>query len=213
MPSTIIGALIGAFGGNTQTKTSTTTPTFNPAQTSLQTSLASTLEGDLQNGVNTTPMMTAGTDAINKSYAGADAQITQADAARGFGESGAVGSGAQQVALARAGAVGGLQANLDQYALQQDQNILGDAENFSFADPGSTGTTVTQNGSTLSNTLAGAYGGFSDMLNSLSGSAGSGSSDSSSLGSDVPGLGSSIWANGTGPTPGTGGSVGLNTGG
>lgn len=182
--------------------------------------LGSTLENDLTNGVDTTPMMTAGTDAINKSYSGADAQITQADAARGFGQSGAVGSGAQQVALARAGAVGGLQANLDQYALQQDQNILSDAAGFSFADPGNTqtGKTVTQNGSTLSNILAGAYGGFSadggfsGMLNSLSGSAGSGSSDSdsSSLGSDVPGLGSSIWANGTGPTPGTGGSVGLN---
>jgi hypothetical protein len=146
----------------------------------VQNTLASTLESDLTNGVNTTPMMTSGANTINESYAGANAQIAQADAARGFGESGVVGSAEQQSALAEAGAKGSLQSNLDEYALQQDQNILGDAEIFGFASPGKT-TSSTAAGSATAGGLAAGLTGLSSGQNSLLaalGSSGSGGSSS-----------------------------------
>ena len=189
---------MGAFGNSTAARTSTenntssSTPTFTGAQSQVQSTLGSTLENELANGPNLTPELTQGTDQINKTYQGAGDQITQQEAARGFGQSGAVGSGLQSVALARAGAIGGLQNNLDVMAQQQQNTITGQAENFGFASPGKNSTSDTTKvaaGSGLAGGLQGAVSGytqqansFSSLLNALS----SGGSASPGGGGNVP---------------------------
>ncbi len=208
--TSLIGSLIGAFGNTTAARTSTSsstyTPTFTPAQSSLQDSVGSALESRLQNGVDLTPELTAGTDQINKSYQGASDTLTQQLAARGFGKSGAVGSGLQSIALAKAGAEGSLQNQLDVEQQKEQDTTLSDAEQFGFASPGNTQTgTKVGAGSSLAGGLAGGFAGYLSGLSGLN-SLGGGSGGDSGLGDDVPGLGSSIWKNGT-SSPASGGTL------
>lgn len=69
-----------------------------------------------------------GVDAINKGYQGAGDNLTKQLAARGFGESGGVGSGLQDLAVAKAGDVGN-EANTVEQMYQKE------AQGFGFANP------------------------------------------------------------------------------
>jgi hypothetical protein len=117
-------------------------PVFNPTQTAVQTAAGNKLTSELNGGIDTTPMATAGTNAINQTYKGIGDRLQQSLGARGFGNSGASGTAALQTEVGRAGAVGDLQSNLQSYALQQQQNALQQATQFGFAAPGTSGTST-----------------------------------------------------------------------
>lgn len=149
---TALGGLLGGLGSTKAANTSTTAnnfsssgtsaPSFTPGQTALQGTLGSALNNEITNGPNLTPLMTSGTNAINQTYKGIGDRLNESLSSRGFGNSGASGSAALQTELGRAGAVGDLQSNLEGYALQQQQQALGQALGYSFAAP-----TMTTSGS------------------------------------------------------------------
>ena len=142
-----LGSLLGGLSNTTAARTGTgsnlygssgsTTPTFNPMQTGVQAATGIALENEVANGPNITPLATSGTNNINQTYQSIGDRLQQSLASRGFGNSGASGSAALQTELGRSGAVGGLQSNLEGFAMQQQQNALGQATGFGFAAPGS----------------------------------------------------------------------------
>jgi hypothetical protein len=152
-----LGALLGGLS-NTQaartgkqsqtnsyssTNTGTSTPTYTAPQTGLQGDLASTLTKKLAGGPDVTPYAVAGTDAINKTYKGIGDRLMQSLAARGFGNSGLTGTAALQTELGRAGAIGGLQGQLNEQALQQQNDTIEQALRAAYANPGTTSTSST----------------------------------------------------------------------
>lgn len=159
LATTLLGGVAGGLSNTTAARTSTSnqtygtsnsgssTPTFNPMQTGLQGTILQNLNKTLNGGVDTTPMATAGTDAINKTYKSIGDRLNESLSARGFGNSGASGTAALQTELGRAGAIGDLQSQLQTYALQQQQDALGKALQFAFAAPGSTYTGSTSGNS------------------------------------------------------------------
>jgi hypothetical protein len=200
--TSLIGALIGAFGNSkaarTSTSSSTTTPTFDPLQTNVQGVLGNTLLDRLENGVNVTPLRTAGVDQINKTYQGVGDQLTSQLASRGFGKSGEVGEGLQSTALARAGAVGSLENSLDNYQIQEQDKTLADAQQFGFSDPGTSSTgSATGAGSALAGGLTGGFAGYLSQLDGLQAAGAFGSSGSSGN----FGLGGGLAGPGTTPAP------------
>jgi hypothetical protein len=84
---------------------------------------------------NETPQYEAGVDTINKAYQGAGDNLTSQLAARGFGKSGAEGSGLQSIDVAKAGAIG----NEENTVENQFEN---QAEGFGFASPGKSTVSV-----------------------------------------------------------------------
>jgi hypothetical protein len=82
-----------------------------------------------------TPQYTSGVSAINEAYKGAGDNLTSQLASRGFGKSGAVGTGLQQLGVSEAGAKS-----------QEENTVEGQFENeaqgFGFASPGQTKVTV-----------------------------------------------------------------------
>ena len=167
-----LGALAGAAGNTTAARTSTSsstsTPTYSADQSGLQSTVASTLQDRLKNGVDLTPLRTAGTDQINKSYAGVGDRLTSALAARGFGSSGTVGTGLRSVELAKAGDEGSLENRLENYSLGEQDKTLGLATGFGFENPGhdTSGTNVGA-GSSLAGGLGAAFNSLTGFQNAL----------------------------------------------
>lgn len=178
-----LGGLLGGLANTKAANTSTTSntgstsssgasnPTFTGGQTAMQGSLGTALSNEIQNGPNITPLATSGTNSINQTYQGIGDRLQQSLSSRGFGNSGASGSAALQTNLGRAGAVGDLQSNLQGYALQQQQNAMGQALGYSFAAPGSTfsnGSTGSSYGTSVGphSVGAGVVGGIATGLNS-----------------------------------------------
>lgn len=131
----LAGFLGNTAGARTGTSASTTTPTYTPAQTGVQNAYGA----DIQEGLTSpqeTPQYTAGADAINKAYVGAGDNLTSSLAARGFGKSGAVGTGIQGIDEAEAGAKGSEVNTVE----NQFEN---EAQGFGFASPGSDKSSVT----------------------------------------------------------------------
>lgn len=159
-----LGSLLGGLNNTTAARTGTgssmygssgsTTPTFSPIQSGVQAATGNALENEVANGPNITPLATSGTNSINQTYNSIGDRLQQSLSSRGFGNSGASGTASLETNLGRAGAVGGLQSNLEGYALQQQQTALGQATGFGFAAPGSsygssgsTASTYTEPGS------------------------------------------------------------------
>jgi hypothetical protein len=96
-----------------------------------------------------TPQYASGVNNINQTYKGAADTLTQQLAARGFGSSGVEGSGLENIALSRAGAIGSLTDSLQ-------SQFEGMAQQFGFANP-----TKTTSGSNVGagSQVAGALGG------------------------------------------------------
>ena len=175
--SNTTGARTGYNTGATSTSGSST-PTFSPLQSALQGSTAGALQNYITRGPNLTPALTAGTENINETYKGIGDRLQQSLASRGFGNSGASGTAALQTETGRAGAVGGLQSQLQQAAMQQQLQALGQASSFGFAAPGSTNTgssstagSFTNPGSAAAGTLS---GGLTSILSQLNAAAAAG---------------------------------------
>lgn len=147
--------------------------------------MQSELGSDISTGLNNptaTPQYAAGVNNINQTYAGANNSLTQQLAARGFGSSGVEGSGLENIALSRAGAIGSLTSNL------QNQ-FMGMAQQFGFANPTQTKTTSsTAAGSSAAAGLGAAAQAGAGLTNQLAASYG-GSSNSSIYGGTLPSLG------------------------
>lgn len=153
--SSLLGGLSNTTGSRTGTSAGTTTgtntgsstPVFSALQGQVQGAAGNALMNEATNGINITPAETAGTGQINQTYKGIGDRLQESLSQRGFGNSGASGTAALQTELGRAGAVGGLQSNLQSYALSQQQAALQAASGFGFAAPGQT-TSGTTSGST-----------------------------------------------------------------
>jgi hypothetical protein len=128
---------LAGFLGNTsgaRTGTSVSSPTYTPAQTAVQDELGSNIEEGLTNPQET-PQYESGVSSINEAYKGAGDNLTSQLAARGFGDSGGVGTGLQQLAVSKAGAVGQEENTVENQFENQ-------AEGFGFASPGKSTVTV-----------------------------------------------------------------------
>lgn len=131
----LAGFLGNTPGARTGTSASTTTPTYTPEQTAVQNEYGSNIQEGLANPQET-PQYESGVSAINEAYKGAGDNLTSSLAARGFGKSGAVGTGLQGIDVAKAGAIG----NEENTVEGQFEN---EAQGFGFASPGSDKSTVT----------------------------------------------------------------------
>jgi hypothetical protein len=110
------------------------TPTYTPEQTDVQNAYGADIEEGLTHP-GETPEYEAGASNINEAYKGAGDNLTSSLAARGFGKSGAVGTGLQGIDVAEAGAKG------------QEENTVANqfesqAEGFGFASPGKSTVSV-----------------------------------------------------------------------
>lgn len=157
---------LAGYLGNTsgsRTSTSTSTNTYTPEQTAVQNEYGQQIEEGLAHP-NETAAYTSGVDAINKSYSGAADNLTSQLAARGFGKSGAVGSGLQSIDVAKAGAVGN-ESNI------VEQQYMNDAQGFGFANPGKDTTSVSS-GSAAAGGLGATLASLQSSLNAAGSSGG-----------------------------------------
>jgi hypothetical protein len=160
----------------------TSSNTYTAPQQALQGQALGTISSNLQNGINLAPLETSGANSINQTYNSIGQNLNQTLASRGFGQSGAVGEGALQTQLGRAGAIGSMTSNLQGYAIQQQQSQLQDALQGAFTPTGSSNTgyssTLGQNitdgstnsaytlpGSATAGALSGGVGGLLSSLN------------------------------------------------
>lgn len=121
---------LAGYLGNTpgaRTGTSVTADTYSPTQTAVQDEYGADLEEGLTNPQET-PQYEAGANTINESYAGAADSLTSQAAARGFGKSGTVGTGLQQIDVSKANA-------LDSEENTVENQFENQAEGFGFANP------------------------------------------------------------------------------
>ena len=177
----LLGGLSNTNGARTGTQSSTgttsntgtSTPTFSGLQQGLQSTAANALTSRINGNINTTPMATAGTEAINQTYKGIGDSLQQSLASRGFGNSGASGTAALQTEVGRAGAVGNLQNQLQSTALQQQQQAIQTAAGMAYASPGvsTSGTSAFGNSGSYTNPGSMAAGTLSGGLTSLLGGA------------------------------------------
>lgn len=182
--TTALGGLFGGLGATqaartgtqsgTSSSTGSSTPQFNPLQTGMQGTISTALNKYLTSGPDTTPMMTAGTDAINKTYKGIGDRLQESLSARGFGNSGPSGTAALQTELGRAGDIGSLSSNLQSWAAQNQLQALGLGNQFAFAAPGYSTTSsgsssgvYTLPGSAAASALGGALTAFNGANNMI----------------------------------------------
>jgi hypothetical protein len=162
-----VGSLIaGALGGKSKTTntTSTSTPTYTAQQTSLQNTLGASIQDKLNNPANLDPLKTNAIEGVNRSYAGLQDRLQSSLAARGFGSSGKVVTGAKNLEIARAGDIGGLESKFAGLQLDQENHMFDLASRFAFANPGST-TNGTQ--TTPGNMLGAGIGSGVESISSL----------------------------------------------
>jgi hypothetical protein len=167
----------GSQAGQTGTSSAgSTSNTYTAPQQSLQNQALGTISNNLTNGINLTPLETSGANTINQQYNSIGQNLNQTLAARGFGQSGAVGEGALQTQLGRAGAIGSMTSNLQGYAIQQQQAQLQDALTGAFTPTGTTGSSTSNTSSLLNqlNNTSGATSGSSTLPGSATAGALSG---------------------------------------
>ncbi len=139
-----VSAIAGLFGS--PTKTTTTTPTFSAGQNAVQSDVAGTLENEMNNPVNLQPLQTAAASQVDQQYNDANTSLTASLAAKGFGNSGKLVTNTKNLAIAQAGAQGSLASQFAGMQIDQNNNVLNQAEKFGFADPGSTQVTNSSGG-------------------------------------------------------------------
>jgi hypothetical protein len=134
-----ISAIAGLFGKKQQTVQQ---PTYTPEQQQLQSAVSGKLQDRLNNPADLTPLKTAAASNINKDFDSAQTSLEQRLAARGFGNSGKLVTNSKNLAVAKAGAQGGLESQFAALGLDQENKTLDMAGNFGFRAPGSTSTTT-----------------------------------------------------------------------
>ncbi len=187
--SGIIGGIAGLFG-TPKTSTTTTTPTFSTAQNAVQSDVSGTLQNEMNNPANLQPLQTAAASQVDQQYKDANTSLTASLAAKGFGNSGKLVTNTKNLEIARAGAQGSLASQFAGMQIDQNNNVLNQAEKFGFADPGSTSTTVGTTGGGVGGAVDGVAGslgtaGMMYTLNHLM--SGGGSSGGGVPGGYVPG--------------------------
>ncbi len=131
------------------------------------------------------PIRNAGLQNINTTYAGVPGQVTRQMASRGYGSSGAMGSGMFNTNLARANSVAGMEGQLANMGQQQSQfgaslgnqllntgrGSMSDAFGSNYSTGRTLGTTTTPNNATAAGLLAGgsALGNLAQLFGALSG--------------------------------------------
>ena len=172
--SGIIGGIAGLFG-TPKTSTTTTTPTFSTAQNAVQSDVSGTLQNEMNNPANLQPLQTAAASQVDQQYKDANTSLTASLAAKGFGNSGKLVTNTKNLAIAQAGAQGSLASQFAGMQIDQNNNVLNQAEKFGFADPGSTSVTNGTTGGGVGGAVDGAAGTASMMytLNHLMGGGGS----------------------------------------
>jgi hypothetical protein len=140
--------------GTKQTTTSSSTPTFTGAQSGLQDLLSKALGTSISNGGMTDNLKTeqaGATGAVNNQYEGLSQRLQTSLSGRGFGTSGKVVTGQENLDVARANDIGGLQSQFAGLAQQNQQQSMQQALGFSFAAPGenSTSTKTTSGAGTV----------------------------------------------------------------
>jgi hypothetical protein len=126
------------------------------------------------------PMRKAGLQQINQAYSSVPGQVTQQMARRGYGSSGAMGDEMYRTGLARAGAVSGLEGQLADRGIQQQQFGASLSDQLMQAlrgtDSSTSGTTSmtsktsgtqVQPGPSIFSSLMGGIAGLSGMLMGL----------------------------------------------
>jgi len=187
--SSILGSFLSGQPKTTTTN-STTTPTFTPTGAAVNgqlQNLSSQLLNDPAAGTQATNLN--GIDAINQQYAQMPDQVSQQLAARGFGQSGKLGTAMYNVANAKATAQSGWQSQMAQLisSRQMQGASLGDQ------------LLQLNRGTTSNSTTTGPNTSLADMFGSI-GNAFGNASQISSLGGLAQLMG---YGSGSGPTQST----------
>jgi hypothetical protein len=132
------GSIAGSLLGKKSSNTTTNTPIYTPGQTSMQGTVADTLNTRLKKGGAGyfAPAKTAAISQNNDAFTGLQDSMQRSLVGRGFGSSGKVGLNTERIGIARAGQIGGIDANYDEKAAGYDQNTLQQALQFAFAGAG-----------------------------------------------------------------------------
>ncbi len=166
-----IGGVASIFGSfmsgqpKTTTSSSTTTPTFNQtgnvANAGLS-SLSDQLLTDPAAGTEATNLQ--GIDSINSQYAQMPGQVSQQLAARGFGQSGKLGTAMYNVAGAKAATQAGWNSSMAQLVSNRQMQGAGLAEDLLNANRGtSTNSTTTGPDTSLAAGAMSAGNGLSNL--------------------------------------------------
>jgi hypothetical protein len=130
----------------TSKTTTTNAPSYTSSQTGLQDQLAQYLKTNLASGSSSLldPMKVGAIGTVNKNYAGLSDRLNSSLSGRGFGNSGKLVLGNQELEQSRQGDLGGLESQFAGLALNQDNFTAGQAMQFGFANPTTTSTTQQQ---------------------------------------------------------------------
>ena len=122
------------------TSNSTSTPGYMASQTGLQDALAQYLQTNLTSGSTSqlNPMKVGAVGTINQNYKSLSDRLTANLAGRGFGNSGKLVLGQQDLETARQSDLGGLESSFAQLQLNQDNLTAAQAMQFGFANPSTT---------------------------------------------------------------------------
>ena len=168
-----LGGVLAGIGSQMPTNTTssgtqTSSNSFTPAQTGLQSSLMAALNSLM--GGSASPaiqsVQTQSADQINSEYSSMGDRMNRFLAARGFGQSGQVGSTALKTELGRQSSLAGNTATYGQMGMNEMNTALSDSLTAAFASPSTTTTnsgTQTNSGNLLGGAMAGAGGGLSGM--------------------------------------------------
>lgn len=154
------------------------------------------------------PIRNAGLQQINQAYSGVPGQVAQQMASRGYGSSGKMGDAMYKTNLARAGSVSGLEGQLANMGIQQQQygaslaeQLLNSLKGTSNTTTGTTYGTSNQQGTSSGSQTQPGPSIFSSMLGL----------GSTLLG--IPGLGNLFGGGGSAPSSGYApGSIGMGWG-
>lgn len=141
-------ALASIAGGVTSSalssrkRTATNAPVYTPGQEYLQGKTGDILSHRLDNPTSQVePLKTSAFHGVNKTYNGLHERLNETLASRGLEKSGQAVSGAREIEVERAGALGGLETKFAGLELDQQNRLLEQALRFAFAQPGSAVTT------------------------------------------------------------------------
>lgn len=137
LPLIMAGTSIAGAGLSNRSKTVTNTPTYSAGQTDLQGDVLGTLSKRLASPVNLSPLKTAATGKINRTYNGLEDRLQSRFSGAGMGRSGKVLTNAKQLEVARAGDIGDMEAKFSGLQLDEESRRLDQALRAAWANPGS----------------------------------------------------------------------------
>lgn len=141
-----------ALGGNKNKSTSNTTPSWTPDQQGMQGDLFQWLKSRMTGGgADFTPQKNLAMGGINSTYNDVSNRMNNSLTARGFGESGKVGTNLQKIELGRAGALAKNEGTFADMKRQQDNFDIAQAMQFAFASPGQKNESTGTQGTPLGN--------------------------------------------------------------